>query len=82
MKVGALHVVGKLASLVHICQERQETVKMGVHNIAHLKIDPQTKVIELDEGYKSCLGRVFDRGLGWAAKREILSDTRRFWTSQ
>lgn len=50
---------------------------MGSVGGGEAKNRPQTKVVELVEGYKSHLKQIFDIGSRWLAKREILSGTRR-----
>lgn len=45
--------------------------------VGEAKNRPQTKVVELVEGYESCLRAIFDPGPRWPTKRKILSESRR-----
>jgi hypothetical protein len=45
--------------------------------VGEAKNRPQTKVVELVEGYEGCLRAIFDTGPRWPVKRRILSESRR-----
>jgi hypothetical protein len=54
-----------------------QRLTMGGRSSVKLKIDPKPKLVELVEGYESCLRAIFDTGPRWPTKRKILSESRR-----